>query len=69
VKKSEIVKFYDDKIQGLMKDFARVEQIRKFTLLSHEFSIESGELTPTLKMKRKIITQKYTDTIESMYKQ
>jgi len=67
VKKPEIIRFYDDKIQGLMKDFARVEQIRKFTLLSYEFSIEGGELTPTLKIKRKIITQKYADTIESMY--
>ncbi|NLW66550.1 MAG: long-chain fatty acid--CoA ligase, partial [Bacteriovoracaceae bacterium] len=48
---------------------ARVEQIRKFTLLPREFSIESGELTPTLKMKRKIINQNFAGEIEAMYKE
>jgi long-chain acyl-CoA synthetase len=62
-----IVKFYDEKIKDLMKDYARVEQIRKFTLLPHEFSIETGELTPTLKLKRKVINEKYSPVIDGMY--
>lgn len=67
VRKPEIVSFYDEKIKNLMKDYARVEQIRRFTLLPKEFSIESGELTPTLKMKRKVINQNYSKEIEEMY--
>ncbi|HON37715.1 MAG: AMP-dependent synthetase/ligase [Desulfomonilia bacterium] len=69
IKKPEIISFYDDKIKNLMKDYSRVEQIRRFTLLPREFSIETGELTPTLKMKRKIISQNYKDVIEAMYKE
>ncbi len=69
IKKPEIISFYDDKIKNLMKDYARVEQIRRFTLLPREFSIESGELTPTLKMKRKIINQNFNEVIEAMYKE
>lgn len=69
IKKPEIISFYDDKIKNLMNDYSRVEQIRRFTLLPREFSIETGELTPTLKMKRKIISQNYKDVIEAMYKE
>lgn len=69
IKKPEIISFYDDKIKNLMKDYSRVEQIRRFTLVPREFSIETGELTPTLKMKRKIISQNYKDVIEAMYKE
>ena len=50
-----------------MKDFARVEQIRKFTLLDTLWSQETGELTPTLKVKRRVISQKYAQYIEAMY--
>ncbi len=67
IEKPAIVKFYDEKIKELMKDYARVEQIRKFTLLPHEFSIETGELTPTLKLKRKVINEKYLPVIDGMY--
>ncbi|HQJ07650.1 MAG TPA: long-chain fatty acid--CoA ligase, partial [Deltaproteobacteria bacterium] len=69
IKKPEIVTFYRGRIDALMKEYARVEQIRKFTLLPREFSIESGELTPTLKMKRKVINEKYSAEIEMMYGQ
>ena len=47
--------------------FARVEHIRKFTILPREFDIESGELTPTMKIKRSVITTRYTDQVEAMY--
>ena len=50
-----------------MKDYARVEQIRKFALLDKEWSQDTDELTPTLKLKRRVITQKYKDVIESLY--
>ena len=67
VNKPEIIAFYDEKIKQLMKNYARVEQLRRFTLLPREFSIESGELTPTLKMKRKVINNNYEALIEKMY--
>lgn len=46
---------------------ARVQTIKKFTILPEEFTIEGGELTPTMKMKRRIINEKYADIIEKMY--
>ncbi|HPI91951.1 MAG TPA: long-chain fatty acid--CoA ligase [Deltaproteobacteria bacterium] len=67
VKKPDIIAFYDAKIKGLMKDYARVEQIRRFIILSREFSIESGELTPTLKIKRKVVSKNYAADIDRMY--
>jgi long-chain acyl-CoA synthetase len=50
-----------------MKDYARVEQIRKFAVLDKEWSQETDELTPTLKLKRWVINQKYNPVIEGMY--
>ena len=47
--------------------FARVEQVRKFTLLPKPFSIEGGEMTPTLKLKRKNICDMHLGEIEAMY--
>ena len=44
-----------------------VEQVKKFALLPHEWTIDGGELTPTIKIKRKVIEQKYSSDIEKMY--
>jgi long-chain acyl-CoA synthetase len=48
-------------------NYAQVEQIKKFTILDHDLSIETGELTPTLKVKRNVISDHYGDLFESMY--
>ena len=53
-----------DKINSTL---ARVQTIKKFIILPKEFSVEGGELTPTMKMKRRIINDKYAKEIESMY--
>lgn len=47
--------------------FARVEQIKKFTILPRNFTVEDGELTPTLKVKRRIVNDHFADEIEAMY--
>ena len=48
-------------------NYAQVEQVKKFTILDHDLSIETGELTPTLKVKRNIVYDRYGDLFESMY--
>ncbi|MEZ4440250.1 MAG: long-chain fatty acid--CoA ligase [Polyangiaceae bacterium] len=59
-----LIQEHVDKVNN---DLARVEQIKKFTILKKPFSIEGGELTPTLKVKRKKVNENYSDVIESMY--
>jgi len=63
----EVNKLFQEEIERCTQDYARVEQIRKFRLLEKEWSQETDELTPTLKLKRRVISQKYADEIESMY--
>ena len=48
-------------------NYARVEQIKKFTILDHDLSVETGELTPSLKVKRNVIYDRYGDVFESLY--
>ncbi len=67
ITKPEVLKLYEDELVENMKDYARVEQIRKFTLLETEWSQDTGEMTPTMKVKRKVINQKYGQAIEAMY--
>jgi long-chain acyl-CoA synthetase len=62
-----VIKLYDDIIAKHNESMARVEQIKKFTLLTNELTQEAGELTPTMKLKRKQIGEKYSDLINAMY--
>jgi long-chain acyl-CoA synthetase len=54
-------------IDRVNKKFARVEQIKKFFLLDTQLSAEDEELTPTMKLKRKLVEKKYNANIEAMY--
>lgn len=60
-------KFYEEEIASRLVNYARAEQIRKFHLLDHEWSQKTGEMTPTLKLKRNVIQKKYGKEIEAMY--
>ena len=64
---TEIRKFIAERIENLEKGLAGFEKIKRFTLLPREFSIESGELTNTLKIRRPVINSRYADEIEAMY--
>jgi long-chain acyl-CoA synthetase len=63
----EIVAHVQRTLDGVNADLARVEQIKKFVILPSPFTVETGELTPTLKVKRKVVEQKFSVEIESMY--
>ena len=67
VKNQKIHKLIEERIDTLQKNFARFEQIKRFTLLPRAFSMETGELTNTLKIRRPIINQLYSAEIEAMY--
>ncbi len=69
ITKSEIVDLFKKRFEDLQKSFSGFEKIKKFTLLPEEFSIAAGELTATLKLKRKIIIKKYKDLIDKMYRE
>jgi long-chain acyl-CoA synthetase len=67
VKNPQIIKLYEEIIARRTESLGRVEQIKKFTLLTSELTQEGGELTPTMKLKRKAIGSKYSQQIENMY--
>lgn len=63
----ELVAEIDAAVADANKSVSHAESIKKYRLLPHDFSEESGELTPTMKLKRNVITAAYADEIESIY--
>lgn len=59
--------FYKEKINELQAELSEFEKVKKFTLMPAEFDINTGEITPTLKVKRNVVLKKYADLIEEMY--
>ena len=67
VTRPEILAFYEGRIQAVNEHLARYEQIKRFTLMPREFTQAGGELTPTLKIRRRFVEQKYRAVIDAMY--
>lgn len=67
LKTREVQQHIQSEIRSRLTDFADFEQVRRFTLLEKEFSQEDDEMTPTLKLKRNVIMERYTDVIVGMY--
>ena len=63
----EVQQHIQREIRSRLTDFADFEQVRRFVLLEKEFSQEADEMTPTLKLKRNVIIERYSDEIEGMY--
>jgi long-chain acyl-CoA synthetase len=67
IKKSQVKELFNNEVSHYNQQFNHVEQIKKFELLSHEWSVETGEMTPKLSLKRKVIMEKYKDAVRRIY--
>ena len=63
----EVARLLEERVTEVNKGFARFQQIKKIAIMDHAFSEETGELTPTHKVKRRVVDSMYEKTIESMY--
>jgi long-chain acyl-CoA synthetase len=63
----KVLEYYKQIIEKYNPLFNPVEQVKKFELVNTEWTINGGELTPTLKLKRKVIMEKYGDIVEKIY--
>lgn len=63
-----ILDLFTRQIEAMTQSLAQFEKIKKFALLSRELTVENGELTPTLKVKRRVIDEKYRDLIDEIYR-
>jgi long-chain acyl-CoA synthetase len=69
ITKEEIIRFYKSIIEECQMGFASFEKVKRFTLLAEPFTMDSGELTDTLKLRRSVIAKKYEREIEAIYKE
>jgi len=67
VNSPQVIEHFTKIVEARQESLGRVEKIKKFTLLPKEFSQDEGEITPTMKVKRKVIEKKYSDIIDKMY--
>lgn len=64
----KVLEMYRRLVEDLNSNFNHVEQIKKFELLPHEWTIETGEMTPKMSLKRKVVMEKFKDSIERIYR-
>ena len=68
VKNDEVLKRYSKEVKKLNHDLGDVERIKNFALIADEWSVATGILTPTLKVKRNVVMRRYAEVIESLFK-
>ena len=69
IKNEKVIAFYRELVENFNKFFNHVEQIKRFELLPHEWTVETGEMTPKLSLKRKVIMEKYRDAVQRIYQE
>ena len=67
IQNKDVIELYKDMVESFNKYFNHVEQIKKFELLPYNWSVETGELTPKLSLKRKVIMEKQRGAVERIY--
>jgi len=69
VARADVIALYKEIVDALNRELSQYERIKRIALLPREFTIESGELTPTLKVKRKVVEERWRDEIEALYQE
>ncbi|HQW42739.1 MAG: long-chain fatty acid--CoA ligase [Chitinophagaceae bacterium] len=67
VRHPKVIDLFKELVESFNKFFNHVEQVKKFELLTNEWSVDTGELTPKMSLKRKVVMEKYRDAIERIY--
>lgn len=67
IQNEKVLNLFKDLVESFNKYFNHVEQVKKFELLPNEWSVDTGEMTPKLSLKRKVVMEKYRDAIERIY--
>ncbi len=67
IREAKVADLYKELVESFNKFFNHVEQVKKFELLPNEWSVDTGEMTPKLSLKRKVVMEKYRDAIERIY--
>jgi long-chain acyl-CoA synthetase len=67
VRDKKVHAFYEEIVESYNKYFSHTEQVKKFELLPQEWTVETGEMTPKLSLRRKVVTEKFHDQIEHIY--
>jgi len=67
LRNQQVIDFYKELVESFNKFFNHVEQVKKFELLPNEWSVNTGEMTPKLSLKRKVVMEKYKETIDRIY--
>jgi long-chain acyl-CoA synthetase len=67
IRNPKVLDMYKDLVESFNKYFNHVEQVKRFELLANEWSVDTGEMTPKLSLKRKVVMEKYRDSIERIY--
>jgi long-chain acyl-CoA synthetase len=67
VTRADVLALYQEVVDALNTELSQFERIKKIAILPREFTMESGELTPTLKVKRKVVEERWREEIEKLY--